>query len=40
MGIADLLLPDRCAVCGCDARGLCGECRESLVALRPPLCAL
>ena len=35
----DLLLPQRCVVCGCGGRQLCAGCREELPRLEPPLCA-
>jgi predicted amidophosphoribosyltransferase len=35
----DLLLPQRCVVCGCGGRQLCVACREELPRLEPPLCA-
>ena len=35
----DLLLPQRCVVCGCSGRQLCAGCREELPRLEPPLCA-
>ena len=35
----DLLLPQRCVVCGCGGRQLCAVCREELPRLEPPLCA-
>src|SRR6478672_12408313 len=35
----DLLLPQRCVVCGCGGRQLCGQCREELQWIEPPLCA-
>jgi competence protein ComFC len=34
----DLLLPQRCVVCGCGGRQLCAGCREELPRLEPPLC--
>jgi len=34
----DLLLPQRCLVCGRGGPQLCGGCRDGLTALRPPLC--
>ena len=37
--VLDLLLPDRCVVCGVDGAGLCGACLDRLPRLRPPLCA-
>jgi predicted amidophosphoribosyltransferase len=35
----DLLLPQRCVVCGCGARQLCACCRDELQRIEPPLCA-
>jgi predicted amidophosphoribosyltransferase len=35
----DLLLPQRCVVCGCGGRQLCARCREELTRIEPPLCA-
>ena len=35
----DLLLPQRCVVCGCGGRQLCADCREELHRIEPPLCA-
>ena len=35
----DLLLPQRCVVCGCGGRQLCVGCREELQRIEPPLCA-
>ena len=35
----DLLLPQRCVVCGCGRRQLCAGCREELPRLEPPLCS-
>ena len=35
----DLLLPQRCVVCGCGGRQLCTACREGLPRIEPPLCA-
>jgi competence protein ComFC len=35
----DLLLPQRCVVCGCGGSQLCAGCREELPRLEPPLCA-
>jgi len=34
----DLLLPQRCLVCGQGGRQLCDGCRERLARLQPPLC--
>src|SRR3954452_3284029 len=35
----DVLLPQRCVVCGCGGRQLCAGCREELQRIEPPLCA-
>lgn len=35
----DLLLPQRCVVCGVGGRQLCEACREALPPVEPPLCA-
>ena len=35
----DLLLPQRCVVCGRGGRQLCAQCRAELPRLEPPLCA-
>ena len=35
----ELLLPQRCVVCGCGGSQLCAACREQLSRLEPPLCA-
>jgi competence protein ComFC len=37
--VLDLLLPQRCVVCGCGGKQLCTGCREELPRLEPPLCA-
>jgi predicted amidophosphoribosyltransferase len=37
--VLDLLLPQRCVVCGGGRRQLCGACRARLPLLEPPLCA-
>jgi len=37
--VLDLLLPQRCVVCGCGGRQLCAGCREDLPRIEPPLCA-
>ena len=34
----DLLLPQRCVVCGSGGRQLCAGCREELPRIEPPLC--
>jgi hypothetical protein len=36
--VLDLLLPQRCVVCGGGGRQLCSVCREELPMLEPPLC--
>jgi competence protein ComFC len=35
----DLLLPQRCVVCGCGGKQLCADCREALPWIEAPLCA-
>ena len=35
----DLLLPQRCVVCGCGGSQLCAGCRDDLPRIEPPLCA-
>src|SRR5437899_2500602 len=35
----DLLLPQRCVVCGCGGRQLCAGCRDELQRIEPPRCA-
>ena len=35
----DLLLPQRCVVCGCGGKQLCAGCRDGLPRIEPPLCA-
>jgi predicted amidophosphoribosyltransferase len=35
----DLLLPQRCVVCGRGGRQLCAGCRDELPRIEPPLCA-
>jgi len=37
--VLDLLLPQRCVVCGCGGKQLCAGCREDLPQIEPPLCA-
>jgi predicted amidophosphoribosyltransferase len=37
--VLDLLLPQRCVVCGGGGKQLCAECREGLQRIEPPLCA-
>jgi predicted amidophosphoribosyltransferase len=37
--VLDLLLPQRCVVCGCGGRQLCAGCREELPRIEPPLCS-
>src|SRR5213595_4027375 len=34
----DLLLPQRCLVCGAGGAQLCADCRSALPPLVPPLC--
>jgi predicted amidophosphoribosyltransferase len=34
----DLLLPQRCVVCGCSGKQLCADCRDELARIEPPLC--
>jgi predicted amidophosphoribosyltransferase len=36
--VLDLLLPQRCVVCGSGGRQLCTGCREELPRIEPPLC--
>jgi predicted amidophosphoribosyltransferase len=36
--VLDLLLPQRCLVCGCGGEQLCRPCRDRLRRLEPPLC--
>lgn len=38
MRLLDVLLPERCAVCGSPGRPLCEKCRRAVVFLRPPVC--
>ena len=38
MGLADLLLPERCAGCGIDGTAFCTACRRDVHLIRPPLC--
>lgn len=35
-GLVDLLLPERCAACGCVAKGLCATCQREAGVLRLP----
>src|SRR3954467_9450070 len=35
----DLLLPQRCVVCGCGGKQLCADGRDELQRIEPPLCA-
>ena len=35
----ELLLPQRCVVCGRGGRQLCADCRDELQRIEPPLCA-
>jgi predicted amidophosphoribosyltransferase len=37
--VLELLLPQRCVVCGGGGSQLCSACREALQRLEPPLCA-
>jgi predicted amidophosphoribosyltransferase len=37
--VLELLLPQRCVVCGSSGSQLCARCREELPRLEPPLCA-
>jgi predicted amidophosphoribosyltransferase len=37
--VLDLLLPQRCVVCGSAGTQLCAGCREELPRIEPPLCA-
>jgi predicted amidophosphoribosyltransferase len=37
--LLELLLPQRCVVCGRGGRQLCAWCREELPRIEPPLCA-
>jgi predicted amidophosphoribosyltransferase len=37
--VLDLLLPQRCIVCGSGGRQLCADCRGELQRIEPPLCA-
>jgi predicted amidophosphoribosyltransferase len=37
--VLDLLLPQRCVVCGRDGCQLCSACRDGLPVLEPPLCS-
>jgi predicted amidophosphoribosyltransferase len=37
--LLDLLLPQRCVVCGSGGTQLCSGCRDDLPRLEPPLCA-
>jgi predicted amidophosphoribosyltransferase len=37
--VLDLLLPQRCVVCGCGGKQLCAGCRDELLRIEPPLCA-
>jgi predicted amidophosphoribosyltransferase len=38
--VLDLLLPQRCVVCGRGGKQLCAGCRDELPRIEPPLCAL
>jgi predicted amidophosphoribosyltransferase len=37
--VLDLLLPQRCVVCGCGGKQLCPDCRKELTQIESPLCA-
>jgi predicted amidophosphoribosyltransferase len=37
--VLDLLLPQRCVVCGSGGKQLCVACRDELPRIEPPLCA-
>jgi len=37
--VLDLLLPQRCVVCGRGGKQLCAVCQEELPRIEPPLCA-
>jgi ComF family protein len=37
--VLELLLPQRCVVCGRGGRQLCESCRDELPRIEPPLCA-
>jgi competence protein ComFC len=39
LGVLDLLLPRRCAVCSRADTDLCGACLDALPRIQPPLCA-
>jgi competence protein ComFC len=36
--VLDLLLPQRCVICGADGTQLCGDCLRHLPRIEPPLC--
>jgi competence protein ComFC len=38
VAVLELLLPERCAVCGRPGPALCELCRDALVRLSPPVC--
>jgi predicted amidophosphoribosyltransferase len=38
VGLVDVLLPERCAVCDVPGTELCAICRDSLTRLVPPIC--
>jgi len=38
VGVLELLLPERCAVCAKPGAVLCGVCRHALLRLSPPVC--
>jgi predicted amidophosphoribosyltransferase len=37
--VLDLLLPQRCVVCGNGGKQLCAGCRDGLLRIEPPFCA-
>ena len=39
LGVLDLLLPRRCAICSRADTDLCGACVDALPRIQPPLCA-
>jgi predicted amidophosphoribosyltransferase len=38
LGLVELLLPERCAICARPGRSVCDACRRALVRLSPPVC--